>query len=471
MLALGAVAVVAAAAALAVQFAIRLTNEWQQFGTLPAARVPEQGDRIVVFAPHSDDETLGCGGMLAMAARNRARIRVVLVTNGDGYRIGVARAYGAIRVTPQMCLGFAARRQQETLGALSVLGVPPTDVTFLGYPDRGIAALWSRCWGSDELYTSHATGTDHSPYRDSFTLNAAYCGEQLVSDIQRILVSERPTDIYVPHPCDNHSDHYATCCFVAAAVEQLRSEGLTFAKTVRMHTYLVHRGDWPAPKGEQPGEPLVPPYALSRGSTHWQSLDFGADVARLKREAIKQYRTQTAIEKGFLMSFARANELFGGLPTRKVSRVGVGAITVDGSPEDWWGVPPSVVDPVGDYVVAGVNKGGDVRAIYACTDGATLFLRIDCVRRVSKSITYNIGLRGVGEGNDGQRHFVSVRPPARCSDPAGTCASAGNVLELSIPFSEFARDDSLFVHVETKLVRLTLDNTGWNGLEIAPAGP
>ena len=135
LIAAGATAI----AALAIQFRIRLSNEWQRHVPLPAASVPQKADSIMVFAPHSDDETLACGGMLALAARNGARMRVVVLTNGDGFRIAVGRAYGTLKVTPEKCVRFAYKRQKETLRALSTLGVPSGRVTFLGYPDRGIA--------------------------------------------------------------------------------------------------------------------------------------------------------------------------------------------------------------------------------------------------------------------------------------------------------------------------------------------
>ncbi|MGZ5194139.1 MAG: PIG-L deacetylase family protein [Ramlibacter sp.] len=51
-------------------------------------RLPQRLDcsgarRVLVIAPHPDDESLGCGGTLAQLAPS-CDIRVVLVTNGDG---------------------------------------------------------------------------------------------------------------------------------------------------------------------------------------------------------------------------------------------------------------------------------------------------------------------------------------------------------------------------------------------------
>src|SRR2546430_986709 len=60
---------------------------------LPRLAAPGPSSAILVLAPHCDDETLGTGGMLAEAVRAGARVRVVLLTNGDGFRVAAARRY------------------------------------------------------------------------------------------------------------------------------------------------------------------------------------------------------------------------------------------------------------------------------------------------------------------------------------------------------------------------------------------
>lgn len=457
---------VVAIAALGIQYRIHLANDWQQHVTLPPAMVHGRGDSVMVFAPHSDDETLGCGGMLATSVANGAQVHVVLVTNGDGFRLAVGRAYNTLRVTPAECIKFAYKRQRETLHALSTLGVAPKLVTFLGYPDRGIEPLWSRYWNPGRLYKSRATQAYHSPYHNSFTPNAPYCGESLLRDIENTIKATKPTDIYFPHPCDNHPDHYATSCFVAAAVEQLRAEG--DAKGIRLHTYLVHRGDWPTPKGDHPSQPLAPPYALASTVTHWTSLALSPEVTELKRNAIGEYHTQTAMERGFLMSFARRNEIFGDVPVRRVSKVRPARIIVDGDSDDWPNVPPAIVDAVGDYVMAGLYKGGDVRTVYLASDGKNLYVRVDCVRHLSSRITYNINFRGLGTGDSNDHYTISVRLKGKIS-PAGTMWAAKNdTLEVAVPLRNLQFDRDVFVQVQTKIMNVTVDKTGWQDVEFEP---
>ncbi len=40
---------------------------------------------ILVFAPHPDDEVLGCGGVISQALKQEKRVGVVVLTNGDGF--------------------------------------------------------------------------------------------------------------------------------------------------------------------------------------------------------------------------------------------------------------------------------------------------------------------------------------------------------------------------------------------------
>jgi LmbE family N-acetylglucosaminyl deacetylase len=82
------------------------------------------GRRIMVVAPHCDDETLGCGGTLALLRRNQCEVRVVIVTNSNGG--------GAIADAAQI----TEARRRESSTALGILGVE--DVVFLDEPDGGL---------------------------------------------------------------------------------------------------------------------------------------------------------------------------------------------------------------------------------------------------------------------------------------------------------------------------------------------
>jgi LmbE family N-acetylglucosaminyl deacetylase len=88
------------------------------------------GDRgIVVVAPHPDDETLGCGGLIALAHADGRAIKIIVLTDGCG-------SHPNSRTHPPCKL--RALREHETLSAVVALGLDATAVSFLRLPDRAL---------------------------------------------------------------------------------------------------------------------------------------------------------------------------------------------------------------------------------------------------------------------------------------------------------------------------------------------
>lgn len=83
----------------------------------------------LVFAPHPDDETLGCGALLSQRSAAGARVEIVVATDGRN-------SFRSEKLTPDE---LAAVRHDEVLAALAVLGVAPEQVTFLGFEDGSLA--------------------------------------------------------------------------------------------------------------------------------------------------------------------------------------------------------------------------------------------------------------------------------------------------------------------------------------------
>lgn len=81
---------------------------------------------LLILSPHQDDETLGCGGLIATACALGLAPRVAYLTDGAGSHLG-SPTWPAPRL--------ARTRQGEALQALAVLGLPRRDVMFLGWPD------------------------------------------------------------------------------------------------------------------------------------------------------------------------------------------------------------------------------------------------------------------------------------------------------------------------------------------------
>jgi LmbE family N-acetylglucosaminyl deacetylase len=82
---------------------------------------------ILVLAPHPDDESLGCGGLIALAARRGLRAQVVVLTDGTGSHRG-SRRFPAERLR--------RLREVEARTAASRLGLAANQITFLRAPDQ-----------------------------------------------------------------------------------------------------------------------------------------------------------------------------------------------------------------------------------------------------------------------------------------------------------------------------------------------
>ncbi len=145
----------------------------------PADAVRSWG-RTVVLAPHPDDESLGCGGLLATLAAAGVPAHVVVVTDGTQSHPGSA-SYPADRLRQL--------REAEATEAVAALGLSPDDVTFLRHPDCGLPA----------------------PGTDAFDRAADRLAEVL----------GRAEAVVVPWRRDPHCDHVATWELAAAAAARL----------------------------------------------------------------------------------------------------------------------------------------------------------------------------------------------------------------------------------------------------------
>lgn len=113
---------------------------------------------LLVFAPHPDDETLGTAGVIMRAVAAGKRVRVVIFTNGDGYpkAASLLLKKNIDELRPEDYFELARVRQFEVYAALAELGLKPSDITFLGYPDAGL----------DRVYKSQGL----KPFQQHFTL-------------------------------------------------------------------------------------------------------------------------------------------------------------------------------------------------------------------------------------------------------------------------------------------------------------
>ena len=84
-----------------------------------------RGKKILVFSPHPDDDTWGCGGTLASLAKNGNQIRVVVYTNDD-------KGSFDLEMTSER---LARIRKTEEEASIEALGIPKSSLVWMGYHD------------------------------------------------------------------------------------------------------------------------------------------------------------------------------------------------------------------------------------------------------------------------------------------------------------------------------------------------
>jgi LmbE family N-acetylglucosaminyl deacetylase len=262
-------------------------------------------DRILILAPHPDDEVLGCSGIIQQAVSMHLPLRVVFLTHGDNnewsfflYRKRPVFMPGSVR-------SMGTVRHDEALAAAKLFGVPPEALTFLGYPDFGTAAIWRTHWDDQPPYKSMLTRVKEVPYKDALRPGAPYKGEEILRDLTTVLREFRPTKIFVSHPADHNGDHRALYLFTRVALWDLPGE-----MQPEVYPYLVHFANWPLPRGDHSDKSLNAPKEL-REQIRWQTVPLGPDEINRKRAALRAHRSQYSYSGKYLLSFVRANELFG----------------------------------------------------------------------------------------------------------------------------------------------------------------
>lgn len=129
------------------------------------------GKKVLVLAPHPDDEIIGCGGSLALHTKAGDPVKVVFLTNG-----AKGDASGAMNREE-----YVELRQNEAVNACAHVGV--TNLEFWSYEDRSLA-------GSPGALL------------------------QMID----LLEGFRPELVYTPSPLEYHPDHRATAILFCDAI-------------------------------------------------------------------------------------------------------------------------------------------------------------------------------------------------------------------------------------------------------------
>lgn len=267
------------------------------------------GDRLLVLAPHPDDETLGAGGLIQEALGLDLPVRVCFFTLGDNNEIAFLFTRKHPVLMPGAMRSMGALRQNEAIAAATQLGLSTNDLVFLGYPDSGTLDIWNDHWRAVPPFRSMLTRATAVPYDRVLTPGAAYAGEDILDDLTEVIRDFRPTHIVLSHPADHNVDHRALYLFTRVALWNLEAEGLA----PDLLASPVHFTQWPEPRRYHPLRPASPPYFLDE-ELDWLEYGLAPFQVTNKLAAIRRHHSQFLYCSAYLQSFIRSSEIFGDFP-------------------------------------------------------------------------------------------------------------------------------------------------------------
>jgi LmbE family N-acetylglucosaminyl deacetylase len=265
---------------------------------------PAAADRILVVAPHVDDEAIAAGGYTVAAVAQGAQVFVCYLTAGDCNRTSAEIMDFTLRPRPATFLREGERRFREAREAMSRLGIGADRLYLLGYPDRGLRPMLA---APGKLVRSPGTGRTAVPYPNAVAPGAEYRLQNLERDLAAVLRAVAPTVVVLPVPFDAHPDHAAGG---EVTLRVLAASGLA----PRRLGYLVHALHFPSPFHYAPRHLLLPPRAFL--TRPWSVFPLTRDEEAKKRRALQAYRSQRQDPYLFVLTdaFVRKNELFVRLP-------------------------------------------------------------------------------------------------------------------------------------------------------------
>jgi len=208
-------------------------------------------DRVLILAPHPDDESIATGGLIQSARSAGATVRVIVLTDGDNNPWPQRWIEKRWRIDALARRRWGMRRREEARTALRILGLDADDAVFLGLPDMGL--------------------TDLLMHND----------QDIVRELRAQFDEFRANLLIMPAVSDRHPDHSAAHILARAALAPLAIP--------RLYTFAVHG---------RSAEASAAVVALTP-----QQRD-------IKRAAILAHRTQMQLSQRRFLRYADSVELF-----------------------------------------------------------------------------------------------------------------------------------------------------------------
>ncbi len=210
-------------------------------------------DRVLIVAPHPDDESIATGGLIQATRAAGATVRVLVLTDGDANIWPQRWIEKRWRIDTVARTRWGARRRAEAIAAMAILGLSEQDAIFLGLPDLGLTDLLMR--------------------NDADT----------VDRLRRTIGEFAPSQVVLPSLADRHPDHSAAYVLVRVALRKQDSP------LPRLWSFAVHGG-------------------MPEGATAVCALT--TQQRERKRSAILAHATQMRLGRQRFLRHAEADEAF-----------------------------------------------------------------------------------------------------------------------------------------------------------------
>jgi len=290
-------------------------SDFSYWKNMPTLEEFKKGQRILILAPHPDDEAIVCGGVIQKALKVGAQVKIVYLTNGDHNELSFIVYEKRLTMRQGEFIHMGMVRQKEAVRAMKFLGLAESDLVFLGYPDYGTFGIFCNYWQAKKPFRDRLTRISHVPYKNSPSYQAPYYGESILKDLTKQILDYQPDIIFVSHPADVNVDHKSLYLFLQVALSDLEGK---LAKP-QVYPYLVHTVGWPKPRHYRPELELYPPDKFMGSSINWQRLNLEPEELDKKYKDILFYKSQTQVSAFYLLAFARKNELFSDYPVLELT--------------------------------------------------------------------------------------------------------------------------------------------------------
>jgi LmbE family N-acetylglucosaminyl deacetylase len=211
----------------------------------PELYSPDVRTRLLVVAPHPDDETIGTGELLQLVRASGGEVRVLLLTDGDDNPWPQRWLERRLWIGSEDRARWGRRRRGEVAQALQRLDIPLDALQAMGWPDMGLTAL----------------------LRERAPSALARLVEQLVAF--------RPNVVALPALDDRHPDHGSAHVLVRLALAEGGIE------PPLLLGYLVHGREEPAGDVTLPAD--VARHAAKLGALSAHGSQMALSAGRMHR--------------------------------------------------------------------------------------------------------------------------------------------------------------------------------------------